>query len=268
MSYLDTDSLAIKMNRLQRWLDINKGNSTAVTHYFDRAFASVTVDPASTSPAASMNRNAMRLCGGRGLSATELDEMVQLFDAQAVERFFVWLNPGPGSEVVREWLNARDAIKVRWTQYPTMVHTGRITVQSSTMLEIRRVTRDDIESGKVTLIEDAAMDGFMQFIGRPGFSHFAAFEGDQPIATAILVQLEDLAYLSHARTAEPFRGRGAQTALIAARIAEAHRLGCTLIVSQTLTMLKGSYANLSRAGFEVAYETEVYECVRSSASSI
>src|SRR5215475_8715289 len=121
MSYPDPDSLAIKMSHLQRWLNSGEVPSSAVTHYFDHACAAVTVDPASTARAASWNRNAMRLRGGRGLSATELNEMAQLFSAQSVERFFVWLSPGPASEVVREWLGARGAEKVRWTQYPTMV---------------------------------------------------------------------------------------------------------------------------------------------------
>jgi hypothetical protein len=44
------------------------------------------------------------------------------------------------------------------------------------------------------------------------------------------------------------------------RIEKAQELGCTLIVSQTLTMLKDSYANLQRVGFEEVYEQEVYEC--------
>jgi predicted GNAT family acetyltransferase len=72
-------------------------------------------------------------------------------------------------------------------------------------------------------------------------------------------------YLMGARTSESFRKRGAQTAMIAARVEEARRLGCTLISTQTLTMLKDSYSNLTRAGFEVAYDKEVYEWARSSA---
>src|SRR6266446_7476113 len=110
------------MNSLQRWLDGGEGTSTEVIRYFDHAFAAVTVDPTSTARAASFNRNRIRLCGGRGLSTTELSEMAQLFDAQGVERFFVWLSPGPRIETIREWRTAQRAVKVPWTEYPTMVH--------------------------------------------------------------------------------------------------------------------------------------------------
>jgi hypothetical protein len=142
-----------------------------------------------------------------------------------------------------------------------MVHTGKAPLKPVTTLEVRKVTRDDIGAGPFAPADDAVIDRYMKTIGCPGFHHFAVFEGGQPIATAALVRFEDMGYLAYARTAETFRRRGAQTALIAARIEEASRLGCTLILTQTLTMLKDSYANLTRAGFEVAYDKEVYECV-------
>jgi hypothetical protein len=58
--------------------------------------------------------------------------------------------------------------------------------------------------------------------------------------------------------AEPDRRRGAQQALIAARIAKANELGAGLIVAETLTMLESSLGNLERAGFREVYEKEVY----------
>jgi hypothetical protein len=66
MPYQDPESLALKMNSLQRWLDGGEGASTQIIRYFDHAFAAVTVDPTSTASAASFNRNRIRLCGGRG----------------------------------------------------------------------------------------------------------------------------------------------------------------------------------------------------------
>jgi N-acetylglutamate synthase-like GNAT family acetyltransferase len=62
-----------------------------------------------------------------------------------------------------------------------------------------------------------------------------------------------------ASTAEPYRKRGAQQALIARRIAQAEQLGCSMLVSETLYMLEHSFRNLQRAGFQEAYEKEVYE---------
>jgi GNAT superfamily N-acetyltransferase len=259
MTFPDPESLAIQIARMQRWLDTADQNPAVTLHYFDHAFAAVTVDPTSDAPAASLNRNAIRLCGGRGLTESDLCEMARLFEARAVERFFIWLYPGPGMEVVRGWLAAIGAVKVPWTRYPTMVHTGELRRQPSTNLEVRKVSVADIE--KHGLAEHGAH--YVRSIGRPGFHHFAAFEGDQAIAIAMLVHFEDIGYVAGAHTAERFRRRGAQTALIAARIEEARRLDCKLIVTDTLTMLEHSYSNLLRAGFEVVYEREVYECTGS-----
>jgi GNAT superfamily N-acetyltransferase len=62
-----------------------------------------------------------------------------------------------------------------------------------------------------------------------------------------------------AATAESHRRRGAQQALIATRLERAERLGCAIEVSETLYMLEHSWRNLQRAGFQEAYEKEVYE---------
>jgi len=85
-----------------------------------------------------------------------------------------------------------------------------------------------------------------------------AFEAERPVASAVLCVFEQLGCLSLALTAEPFRRRGAQRALIAKRIAKAVALGCRTIVSETLSILEDSLGNLQNAGFEVIYEKEVF----------
>jgi GNAT superfamily N-acetyltransferase len=86
-----------------------------------------------------------------------------------------------------------------------------------------------------------------------------AFDGGRPVAIAALCVFEDLGYLTAAATAESHRKRGAQQALIAKRVERAERIGCSLLVSETLYMLEHSYRNLQRAGFQEVYEKEVYE---------
>jgi hypothetical protein len=73
------------------------------------------------------------------------------------------------------------------------------------------------------------------------------------------VKFNELGYLTYASTAAADRRRGAQLALIAHRIEVARSLGCAQVVSQTLTMLEHSFANLQRSGFREVYEQEVYE---------
>jgi GNAT superfamily N-acetyltransferase len=59
----------------------------------------------------------------------------------------------------------------------------------------------------------------------------------------------DVGWLGIASTLAEFRGRGAQSALLAARVARAHRLGLRLLVTETET----SYGNVLRAGFGERY---------------
>jgi hypothetical protein len=51
----------------------------------------------------------------------------------------------------------------------------------------------------------------------------------------------------------------ARSRLIAKRVEQAERLGCAVLVSETLSMLEHSYRNLRRAGFEEIFDKEVYE---------
>jgi GNAT superfamily N-acetyltransferase len=99
---------------------------------------------------------------------------------------------------------------------------------------------------------------YLRSLGAPGVHHFMAFEGERPVASAVLYAFEELGYLGMALTAEPFRRRGAQSALIAQRIKKAVEVGCKIVVSETLSIAKHSLGNLQKAGFEVAYEKEVY----------
>jgi ribosomal protein S18 acetylase RimI-like enzyme len=85
-----------------------------------------------------------------------------------------------------------------------------------------------------------------------------AFDGKRPVATAALAVFEGLGYLLSAATREGDRKRGAQQALIAKRIERAEQSGCSLIVSETLSILEHSLRNLQRAGFQEIYEKEVY----------
>jgi len=262
---MDAGILVSKMRRLQVWLEPAVASPTWSRHRFDRppyGFADVTVDVTSTSPAASFNCNRICLSGTEGgLTLEGFIEMLKLFDAQRVNRSFVWLSPGPGIDRVREWLARLAFVKVPWTRYPTLVHGGEPVPLTQGSITVREVGRREIASAGSGLT-DVMMSGFAESAGREGFHHYMAFEGERPIAVAALAIFEGMGYLTHAATEEAFRRRGAQSALIAHRVAQARASGCEYVVSQTLTMLTDSFANLKRAGFREVYEQEVFERVR------
>lgn len=246
-------------------MEAHERSPTCVRHQFDRSpfgLAEVWVDPASTEPAASYNRNRIILCGSDGgLTLDGLKQLIGLFEAQNVDRFFVWLSPGPDLELIREWLGALAFVKVPWTRYPTLLHDGQTAVPAPNHLTVREVGADEVDSARSSLGE-AMMEGYTESVGINGFHHYMAFDSGRPIAVAALVQFEDIGYLTYAGTAESDRRRGAQSALIAHRVEQARALGCAHIVSQTLTMLTDSLANLQRAGFHEIYEQEVFEHLR------
>jgi len=239
--------------------------SSGQRHVFDGppfGRAEVVVDAGSTAPAASYNHNRIYLCGCEGgLTRQGLTEMADLFDDNGVSRFFVWLSPGPDLALVREWLTVLDFVKVPWTRYPTLMHGGEPASPMPCELTIREVGGDEIASA-CSQLGEIMMDGFAESAGRDGFHHYMAFDSGRPVAVAALVRFEEIGYLTWAATEEAHQRRGAQSALIAHRVAQARAMGCTQIVSQTLTMLTHSLSNLQRAGFREVYEQEVYERVR------
>jgi hypothetical protein len=220
--------------------------------------AQVTLDPTSAERAASLNRNRIYVCGrAGGLSHEGLVALIDRFNANNVQRAFLWLSPGPEMDTVREWMRALGLVKVSWTRYPALWRAPAL-MTSLAPFEIRRVNRDEVSNAREQF-GLVTMPGFAESVGRDGFHHYIAFDAGRPIASAALVHFEDIGYLTYAHTSEADRRRGAQLALIARRITDAAQLGCTHVISQTLTMLKSSFANLQRSGFREIYEQEVYE---------
>ena len=85
--------------------------------------------------------------------------------------------------------------------------------------------------------------------GTVGF--LAKFDG-LPAAAATLFLSDKAVYLGGAATLEAFRRRGAQSALLAARLAYARSKGCDLAVCECLPESQ-SQRNQERSGFRVAY---------------
>ena len=92
----------------------------------------------------------------------------------------------------------------------------------------------------------------------PGWHHFGAFEGSQLVAAAALFIHGDTGWLGSASTRLSHRGRGAQSALIAARIDFARGAGCRWLAVETAADTEEkpnpSTHNLRRLGFRDLYE--------------
>jgi GNAT superfamily N-acetyltransferase len=218
----------------------------------------LTIDPQRQGKIASANFNRVYLCGReRGIEAGSAAHWIELFTSHDVDRFFVWLSPGPDMDAVRGWLEAAGLSRVPYVRYPTLLRDGERPAAFSTDLDIREVTPEEVQAARDALGE-ALWPGYLRSAGKDGFFHYMAFDGAEPVATAALAVHNDVAYLLSAATREADRKRGAQQALIAARLARAEQLGCAVQVSETLNILEHSLRNLQRAGFREVYDKEVY----------
>ena len=250
---MDPIDLSLKLRRLAAWLDgRSQPDGLIRRQLYGTPFGScyVTIDPDRQAPYASANFNRDYLCGAEaGMEADGVDRLIDLFAAEGVTRFFVWLSPGPDMARVRSWLEARGLSRIRATGYPTLCREHRAPAQFTTDLEVREVSAVDIELARAQL-GDNLWPAYATSAGKDGFFHYMAFAGGRPVAIAALCVFDDLGYLTMATTAEPYRRRGAQQALIAKRIERAEQLGCSVLVSETLHMLEHSLRNLQRAGFQ------------------
>jgi len=259
---MDSLALASTMKRLAAWVDHACQPAGFVQKHYDGApfgRCYVSIDPARQAQYASANWNRVHLCGAEpGLRPEGLVRLIDEFTSAGVTRFFVWLSPGPDMNTVRGWLAQAGFKPRKWTRYPTLFRESLEPASFRTDLVVREARGADMTAAREAL-GDTMWREYERSFDTDGFFHVMAFDGARPVAIGALAVFEGLGYLTAAATAEGDRQRGAQSALIAARIAKARELGCSALAVETLTMLEHSLRNLERAGFRVAYEKEVYE---------
>ena len=109
---------------------------------------------------------------------------------------------------------------------------------SSTDLEIVEVAEDGGADFGRAAVEGYGMPRrFAEWLaclpGRDGWHCFVAYDGSEPAAGGAVHVFEDVGWLGLGATRPEFRRRGAQSAILAARIRRAAELGCRLVVTET-----------------------------------
>jgi len=103
-----------------------------------------------------------------------------------------------------------------------------------------------------------ARDWFASSVGRPGWTHYVSFDGEEPVGCAALFVDGDAAWLGWETTRPEHRGKGSQSLLIAARIRDSAAAGCRWVTTDTgpnqPDVDTTSYRNMERAGFVPAYD--------------
>jgi GNAT superfamily N-acetyltransferase len=203
---------------------------------------------------------------GLGLDrpATEeaLDEILGFLEGT---RSYVSLAPEARPPQLSGWLEARGlAPGYAWTKF-----SRRVTdpPAAQTTLRVEPVTRADEGFGAAATagfeVPNLFRDWLDRLPGRDGWHCFVAFDGDEPAGAGALFVTGTTGWLGVGATVPEHRGKGAQGAIIARRIAAARELGCDVVVTETGEPIEGrpgpSYRNLLRAGFEPVYVRPAYE---------
>jgi GNAT superfamily N-acetyltransferase len=132
----------------------------------------------------------------------------------------------------------------------------------ATALHIERIGPDRAEEFTAVLaggfeIPQSVTAMLAHLPGRPGWSWYLAQDGDEPVACGALFVDGRHGWLGQAATLPAHRRRGAQSALIAARIGAAAAAGAEVVVTETGEIVDDrptiSYHNILRAGFRAAY---------------
>lgn len=214
-----------------------------------------TVSIVAESPSIVVNR-AIGLGVGRPARPDAVPRIVDLYRDAGVARFYVHVHPDARPDDLAERLEEAGLEKARgWMKF---TRDTRPPEPAATDLEVREI--DEEHAADFGRIAAAAFDlgepcGALvaALVGRPDVHAFMAFEGDAPAAGAVLFVSGDHGWLDWASTDPAFRRRGAQRALLAARIARARAIGLRCLFTETGESIEGdpqhSWHNIERAGF-------------------
>jgi GNAT superfamily N-acetyltransferase len=149
------------------------------------------------------------------------------------------------------------ALESMWAEAPAALSVARWRVEAigpERALDFGRINATAF--GEPPLLEawSAAI------VGKPDWTTYLADDRETPIACAGIRIAGGVAWMGMAGTLEAYRGRGAQSALIARRLADAREWGCHLVVLETAEdhpdKPAPSYRNQIRFGFRPIYARE------------
>ncbi len=214
---------------------------------------------------ANMDVLAFNMVLGLGVEApateAELDEALGVYAERRAVRCMVSLPPCAQPPELEHWLGARGFY--RHNHWIRLVRDASPVESPRTDLDIGVFGRE--RAGEFGAVVSEAF-GFPVTLAPmlsgvvevDGWHHFGAFDGPQLVAAAALFIHGDTAWFGSAATQLSHRGRGAQSALIAARIDFARGAGCRWITVETAADTEEkpnpSTHNLRRLGFRDLYE--------------
>src|SRR5262249_11244571 len=151
------------------------------------------------------------------------------FTATGARRFMVQVAPGAQPAELVAWLEARG-----FHRHNHWIRLARGLSPCAAPITDLRVSTFGLEhADRFGRLEAEAVGHRPELaglsaclVGTPGWTFFGAFDGDALAACAVMHAQGAAAWFGFAATRKEYRGRGAQSALIAARIESARQAGC------------------------------------------
>ena len=198
----------------------------------------------------------------------DLEHLWEQLRASGAPRYFIQVAPVPGHETLIQRLErAGLAHYNNWMRLQRHLNDLDALPAPSPGIDVREIDRSggaDFSRIVAAAFQYPPMIAPLTEgpIGRPGWRHYLAFDGDTPIAAAAMFVSDTAAWFGFAATDAAHRRRGAQHALVMRRLRDAARAGCTWISVETAedTVIKDapSFRNLRRLGFTIAYRRPNY----------
>jgi GNAT superfamily N-acetyltransferase len=207
-------------------------------------------------PRSAMFNRVLGLGLDRPAAPARLEEIADFFDALGVE-WCVALAPQAKPPELVSWLEARRFVRgYGWAKFRRGLEHA-----AEPETDLRVVEAEGDVFGDVFVRAYGTPAIFREWLAelprRAGWRCFVALDRGTPAATGALYAKDGVGWLGIAGTLPDHRRRGAQGALLAARIRAAAEEGCEVVVTETGEQVEGrpsgSHRNIERAGFELAY---------------
>lgn len=199
------------------------------------------------------------------ISESFIETIIALYRDAGVKRFFIPVAPTAQSDVLSEKLRALGF--KHHNNWVKLYRDSEAPPDVKTDLKVERLPKRQagVFAGIVTDAfgwPEPTKAWMAETVGRPGWSHYAAIDGDVPVAVAAMFIWNNAGWLGMAATRPDYRGRGAQSALIARRILDAAAQGCRHLSLETpedtAEKKAPSYHNVIRFGFREVYRRPNY----------
>jgi GNAT superfamily N-acetyltransferase len=194
-------------------------------------------------------------------NSVDLDEAYKWM-RQRVGKRFLQVNTDAASDEVRRWIQSKGLITYGPGWAKLRRTTDAASLPSPAAVKTRKVRPDEAQVFGAMM---CAGFGFPEsltvlwaaIVGRDGWSCFYALDGDTPVGTGAMFASGSFAWLGGGTTVPSFRNRGAQKALIQARLQEGADRGVSTFVVETevpsAEKTNISNANLAKMGFVHIY---------------